>query len=185
MVPVKSFWLNTFTSVKAVCIFFISKLVGQQKLLRTRVGVSLELAVWGAFMFFCTFSIDRMAFLQRNACIVSSVGFMRDDTSDRWRLVSRVGVLRWLMQVTKFCPLNVAVEHAEPPSSYSGNPEIYFPHEGRHILTLSHICTAVPCMPWDSILNRLRPLPSEFVFALTLLSDAVWSAQLISCRVTK
>jgi hypothetical protein len=70
--------------VKAVCIFFVSRLVGQQKLLRARVGVSLELTVSGTFMFFCRFSIDRMDFLQRNACIVSSVvGFMRDDTSDR------------------------------------------------------------------------------------------------------
>ena len=155
--------------MKAVCIFIVSKLVGQQKLKGKGWGFIRTRNVGSFYVLLYVFYRSDGLFLQRNPCIVSSVvGFMRDDTSDRWRLVSRVGGLRWLMQVTKFCPLNVAVEHPKPPSSYSGNPEIYFPHEGRRISTLSHIFTAVPCMPWDSIVCRLRPLPSESVFALTL-----------------
>ena len=184
--PVKSFWLNTFTWLKAVCIFFVSKLVGQQKRKEKGWGVFRTHSVGSFYVLLYVIYRSDGFFLQRNTCIVSSVvSFIRDDASDRWRLISRVGGLRWLMQVTKFCPLNVAVEHAEPSSSYFGNPEIYLLHEGRRISILSHICTAVSCMPWDGIGGRLRPLPSEFVFALTLLSDAVWPAQLISCRVTK
>ena len=41
------------------------------------------------------------------------------------------------------------------------------------------------CIPGDSIVSRLRRLLCEFVFALTLFGDAVWTAQLISCRVTR
>jgi hypothetical protein len=41
------------------------------------------------------------------------------------------------MQVTMFCPLNVAGEHVERPSSYSGYLEIDFPREVRRISTLS------------------------------------------------
>jgi hypothetical protein len=54
--------------------YFSSRNSLDNKNLRERVGVSLELAMWGAFMFFCTFSVDRMAFFflatKRLYCVV-------------------------------------------------------------------------------------------------------------------